>query len=61
MKTSRRVFRSPVTACTAGSCGGGATIATGHTSCAVRADGTLACWGSNTDGQVGDGSTTDRS
>ena len=30
-----------------------------HT-CAVRNDGTVRCWGYNADGQLGDGSTTDR-
>jgi alpha-tubulin suppressor-like RCC1 family protein/subtilisin family serine protease len=28
--------------------------------CVVRGDGTVACWGSNADGQVGDGTTTNR-
>ncbi len=36
-------------------------VAVGPThSCAVKSDGTVACWGSNTDGQLGDGSTTIR-
>ena len=29
--------------------------------CVIRGDGTVACWGSNADGQVGDGTTTNRS
>ncbi len=31
-----------------------------HHSCAIGMDGTLWCWGENTDGQIGDGTTTDR-
>jgi alpha-tubulin suppressor-like RCC1 family protein len=40
---------------------GFATTATGlaHT-CAIRTDGTLWCWGANNIGQVGDGTTTDK-
>jgi alpha-tubulin suppressor-like RCC1 family protein len=35
-------------------------LATGSThACARRRDGTVACWGSNTRGQLGDGTTTD--
>jgi alpha-tubulin suppressor-like RCC1 family protein len=34
-------------------------IGYGH-SCALRADGTVACWGWNRNGQLGDGSMTDR-
>jgi len=33
----------------------------GYSTCAVRKDGTVACWGDNTYGQLGDGTTTDRS
>jgi alpha-tubulin suppressor-like RCC1 family protein len=32
----------------------------GHSTCARRRDGTVRCWGRNDDGQVGDGTTTDR-
>ena len=36
-------------------------VTTGHAhSCALLGDGTVKCWGSNSDGQLGDGSTTDR-
>jgi alpha-tubulin suppressor-like RCC1 family protein len=38
------------------------TLATSRsTSCAIRTNSTLWCWGSNTTGGVGDGTTTDRS
>ena len=33
----------------------------GYFSCAMRGDGTVRCWGDNSDGQLGDGTTTDRS
>jgi alpha-tubulin suppressor-like RCC1 family protein len=36
-------------------------VATADTSCAVKQDGTLWCWGGNALGQVGDGTTVDRS
>ncbi len=36
------------------------TASGGYTSCAIRDDGALRCWGYNGYGQVGDGSTTDR-
>ncbi|MEZ5383821.1 MAG: S-layer homology domain-containing protein [Microthrixaceae bacterium] len=31
-----------------------------HHSCAFKGNGTIACWGQNNNGQVGDGTTTDR-
>jgi hypothetical protein len=34
-------------------------IAEGH-ACARMADGTVRCWGDNTEGEVGDGTTTER-
>jgi alpha-tubulin suppressor-like RCC1 family protein len=30
-------------------------------SCLIRADGQAACWGTNRDGELGDGTMTDRS
>ena len=39
---------------------GAAQLAAGNSfSCARRSDGTIACWGSNWSGQIGDGTTTD--
>jgi len=35
-------------------------VSGGNHTCALRADGTVACWGYNKYGQLGDGSTTDR-
>lgn len=37
-----------------------AIAAGGSSSCALLSSGTLRCWGSNSSGQLGDGSTTDR-
>ena len=39
----------------------GATIALGYDhSCAQMSDSTMKCWGRNDNGQLGDGTTTDR-
>lgn len=38
-----------------------AVSAGGDHTCALKLDGALLCWGRNRDGQIGDGSTTDRS
>lgn len=38
-----------------------ATKGGGPQSCGIRTDGVAMCWGSNTTGQIGDGSTSDRS
>ena len=40
-------------------CAAAVAAGDGH-SCAIRKDGTAWCWGRNNFGQVGDGSTTDR-
>jgi alpha-tubulin suppressor-like RCC1 family protein len=44
----------------AGSVSGRAIADGGSHSCAGRADGTVACWGENSSGQLGDGTTTRR-
>jgi alpha-tubulin suppressor-like RCC1 family protein len=51
----------PTDVCSAGACVGAVQMATGgdHT-CALLADATVRCWGSNGYGQLGDGTTTDR-
>lgn len=36
-------------------------VAEGDATCALLADGSIDCWGANGDGEVGDGTTTDRS
>jgi alpha-tubulin suppressor-like RCC1 family protein len=35
--------------------------ATSDVTCAVRTDTSVVCWGKNTEGRVGDGTTMDRS
>lgn len=54
--------RTPVEAAGIGfsriACGG--DYLTGHHTCAVRADGTAACWGANASGQLGDATSTAR-
>jgi alpha-tubulin suppressor-like RCC1 family protein/precorrin-6B methylase 1 len=36
-------------------------IALSHAACALKSDGTVACWGGNSNGELGDGTTTSRS
>jgi alpha-tubulin suppressor-like RCC1 family protein len=57
--TTKKSYRHPVQV---GSTVDWATItAGGRQTCATRIDGTAWCWGLNTDGELGDGSTIDRS
>ena len=53
--------RFPVDGLPTGGTGGFTAIAAGSLhSCALRTNGTVACWGANGSGQLGDGTTTDR-
>lgn len=59
---SRSDSNTPVAVITAtGDLAGAITGASGnHHNCVILGDGTLRCWGRNSDGQLGDGSTTRR-
>ena len=52
------VLVSGITTATSVSAGG--FFLTGFHTCATLADGTVQCWGANANGQLGDGTTTDR-